>query len=133
MGQSCTESEAERMLTRDVGEAEQGLDRTIPYWGQMSAGMKAALISLSYNTGYQYGDNKHDHLDEILKLKQWNDVPKQLLAYRDDDHIAGDRGVELGVARRRLGEAYLCKGYSSKESRDKAWALGSVVEILKAI
>jgi lysozyme len=130
MGQSCTEAEAEFMLARDVGECERSLSPHIPHWNELSVGSQAALLSLAYNTGYWYGDNKHDTLDESLRLKQWGDLPREILAYRDDNHIPGDQGIELGVARRRLGEAYLCKGFSSKEAYQKAWDKNSVAEIL---
>jgi lysozyme len=133
MGQSCTEAEAEWMLMRDVSECERSLSGSIPHWKDLGFALQSALLSLAYNTGYFFEDGKHDTLDQLLRQRQWRDIPKQLLAYRDDDHIEGDRGVELGVARRRLGEAYLCKGYSPREAKGKAWGVDSVVEILEAI
>jgi GH24 family phage-related lysozyme (muramidase) len=133
MGQSCTEAEAEWMLMRDVGECDRSLSGSIPHWKDLGFALQSALLSLAYNTGYYFEDGKHDTLDQLLKQRQWRDIPKQLLAYRDDDHIEGDRGVELGVARRRLGEAYLCKGYSPKDAKKKAWEFDSVAEILEAI
>jgi GH24 family phage-related lysozyme (muramidase) len=133
MGQSCTEAEAEWMLMRDVGESERSLSGSIPHWKNLGFAIQSALLSLAYNTGYFFEDGKHATLDQFLRQRQWRNIPRQLLEYRDDDCIEGDRGVELGVARRRLGEAYLCKGYSPKDAYDQAWGFDSVAEILKAI
>lgn len=79
------------------------LTNSVPFWGDMTKGQRAALASLAYNTGWTMGDGDHDTLDHYLKSKStWDKVPSAIALYIN----AGSR-VEAGLRARRQEEIKL--------------------------
>ena len=126
MRQSCTMAEAEIMLQRDLFVVRVRLSM-LPNWELMDMGLKAALLSLSFSDGYFNKDGNHDRLDALIQYRHFNNIPKQLLVYNK-----ADGEPVLGIARRRLGEAYLCRHYRASDAKEKAWQCQSIEEIMNA-
>ena len=77
------------------------LEKTIPYWKEMSDGQKSALISFAYNLGaHFYGDNDNfGSITRDLRDKNWTNVPTTLLKYRNPGS-----SFEEGLRKRRTEE-----------------------------
>lgn len=78
------------------------LEKTVPYWSEMSAGQHAALLSLKNNLGWSVGDGYHDTLDNALAARDWIAAGKAFLLYVNP----GSR-VEAGLRNRREAELKL--------------------------
>jgi GH24 family phage-related lysozyme (muramidase) len=124
-GDRCTEVQAELWLKDYLHRCSNEHFKEIPRWEQMTAHQQAALLSLSYNDGYSYGDGNHNSLDAALRDKHWTDIPQILMKYRN-------RGtnVELGLGRRRYAEGSLWKGKSPAEAYKIGWEIESVSEFV---
>ena len=99
-----SEPEAKRMM--EV-MAEQDfwnvLEKTIPYWGEMTDGQKGALLSFSYNLGaYFYNSAGFNTISGCLTDRRWNDVPAAFRLY-----VNPGSAVEAGLRRRREAEINL--------------------------
>ena len=77
------------------------LEKKIPHWNEMSDGQRSALISFAYNLGANfYGDMANfTTITNVLKYKDWPDVPDALLLYRNPGS-----SFEEGLKRRRTEE-----------------------------
>ena len=97
-----TEADARAMLKTTVErDFVSVLEKTIPYWNEMSDGQHSALISFAYNLGaYFYGDTSNfGSISRDLKDKNWANVPTTLLKYRNPGS-----SFEEGLRRRRTEE-----------------------------
>lgn len=102
-----SEADASRMLRGTVdNDFVSVLERTIPYWSEMSDGQHSALISFAYNLGaHFYGDNGNfGSITRDLKDKNWANVPTTLLKYRNPGS-----SFEEGLRRRRTEEGEVWK------------------------
>lgn len=104
LGQTISREMADRLLHRDVSVAGvRTLEQLIPDWGKMTPPMQAALLSFSYNCGWNfYGALGFRSLTAALKTRNWHQVPDALLLYVNP----GTR-VEPGLRRRRQAEGKL--------------------------
>lgn len=92
------------------------LQRSIPYWPEMSDKQKAALCSFAYNNGaYFYGDGQHNTIDRHLRERNWQAVPGALMLYRNP----GDR-TEVGLGRRRRAEGLVWLGWDPAQAISQA-------------
>lgn len=102
-GDKITPVEADMMLRHEVDRISAQLGRTIPYWAEMSANQKSALISFAYNLGeHFYGAAGFSTITSTLRDKRWKDVPAAMFLYRNPG-----TNVEAGLKRRRLAEGNL--------------------------
>lgn len=124
VGDRITEAEAFWLLRRDVEEAYWPC-KNMPFWGEMTAGMRAAIADLNYNEGYAFEDGDHDTLDNALRQKAWNRVGVALQLYDNND--------QLGLSRRRFAEWRLWRGDSPKVAYETAWGKNTVSKIMDAI
>ena len=97
-----SQTEAEKML-KDVVDKDfvSVLEKSIPYWNEMSDGQKSALISFAYNLGANfYGDmDNFGSITRDLRDKNWANVPATLLKYRNPGS-----SFEEGLRKRRTEE-----------------------------
>jgi hypothetical protein len=87
------------------------LGSTIPYWGEMAADQRCALISFAWNLGEDfYSDETNFHTISLrLRNRDWAAVPAALMLYCDPG-----TAVEAGLRRRRQAEGDLWrKGLAS--------------------
>lgn len=101
-GDTITQDGADVLLKWFALETWNTLARTTPYWDQMSPGQKACLLSFSYNTGWQCGDNGFATLNRAIVSRDWPCVPDALMLYVNP----GGRS-ELGLRNRRSREIKL--------------------------
>ena len=81
------------------------LSKTIPYWAEMNANQRSALLSFAYNLGIGfYGSPGFNSITQALKVKNWAAIPDVLLKYRNPGSA-----VEAGLKRRRIAEGDLWK------------------------
>ena len=103
-----SQSQAETYLETTVDKSFVSvLEKTIPYWGEMSDGQKSALISFAYNLGaHFYGDNDNfGSITRALSSKaSWSQVPEMLLKYRNPGSA-----FEEGLRKRRTEEGAVWK------------------------
>ena len=125
---AITQQEADdwfaQILQRDFWEPLQ----SVPHWEEMGDGIRSALLSFAYNTGYRYGADGFNTLNGALKNRNWNDLGRVLILYRKPGSDS-----ELGLARRRYGEYLLARGITGINAHSKAWGMKSVEDILRAI
>lgn len=86
------------------------LERTVPTWGLMGPGQKAAIISFAYNLGaHFYGGNNFKTMTKALSTKDnWKQVPSALMLY-----VNPGSTFEAGLKRRRKAEGELWKKEST--------------------
>jgi GH24 family phage-related lysozyme (muramidase) len=91
-----TEAQADQLILDHIARyCTPGLSK-LPGWARMKNCQQAALISFSYNTGYdRLGTRKFDSLDFAIEKAPWK-VPKFLMLY--DNHGT------YGLTRRRYLE-----------------------------
>ena len=99
-----SEPDAKRMMEN---MAEQDfwnvLEKTIPYWGEMTDGQKGALLSFSYNMGARfYGAPGCNTISNCLSDRAWSAVPEAFMLY-----VNPGTAVEAGLRRRREAEGNL--------------------------
>jgi lysozyme len=97
----------------------------MPRYEIMSDGLRSALLSFCYNTGYAYPTDGFDSLNKVLKNALWRDFPQTLMKY-----CKADGTPLLGLARRRYGEILLSKGILAQQAYTQAWAMESVSQIM---
>lgn len=104
LGQVITQQEADYLLGNKVLNIRIQLERSIPYWEQMSDEQKACLISFAYNLGpnFMYAKSGFETIQKVLREKRWKDVPEALKLYRNPGS-----SVEAGLLRRRVAEGEL--------------------------
>ena len=97
-------SDGDALLHSGVQACASHLAGTIPYWAEMHADQRCALISFAWNLGQNfYGDSDDFRtISRCLRDRAWNDVPAALLLYCNPGS-----SVEAGLRRRRQAEADL--------------------------
>ena len=79
------------------------LEKTVPFWEDMSENQQGALLSFAYNLGARfYGSANFNTITRVLKNKEWSKVPDALYLYRNPG-----TSVEAGLSRRRIAEGDL--------------------------
>jgi len=103
-GQTISRQEGDAELQRQVQVCANHLAGTIPYWQQMDAHQRCALLDFAWNLGSDfYGDEENfGSITCDLKNHDWNQVPQTFLLYCDPG-----TAVEAGLLRRRQAEANL--------------------------
>jgi GH24 family phage-related lysozyme (muramidase) len=105
-GDVITNAQAETYLQNDIKGYAQKLASTVPYWSQMNADQRAALISFAYNLGPGfYGSNGFETISRELRTKNWSSVPAALLLYSNPGS-----NVHAGLLARRKAEGLLWQG-----------------------
>lgn len=96
-----SEADASKMLNNVVEkDFVSVLEKTIPYWDEMSDNQRSALISFAYNLGaHFYGASGFNTISRVLREKKWDEVPAALLLYRNPGSA-----FEEGLRRRRTEE-----------------------------
>lgn len=104
LGDTITRNVAERELLHYVNNRIiPTLEKTIPFWKEMNINQKSALISFAYNLGeHFYGKRVFNTISKVLREKNWSEVPKALLLYRNPGSA-----FEEGLRRRRIAEGKL--------------------------
>ena len=102
-----SQADAEKILRNTVDKSFVSvLEKTIPYWNEMSDGQQSALISFAYNLGaHFYGDTDNfGSITRDLRDKNWDNVPTTLLKYRNPGS-----SFEEGLRKRRTEEGRVWK------------------------
>lgn len=103
MGDNITQAQADQMLLDSVKNEFLPEVSKIPYWSQMTASQKAALIDFAYNNGANFmNSGNHNTISKALREKRWADVPNALLLY-----VNPGSSVQVGLTRRRQAEIVL--------------------------
>ena len=88
------------LLRQEVDRIAAKLRSTVPYWDEMNANQKSALISFAYNLGDGFvGAPGFGTITRALKSRAWKDVPAAILLYRNPGS-----SFESGLKRRRIAE-----------------------------
>jgi len=105
-GQTITRAGADEELQRQAQACANHLAATIPFWPQMDANQRCALLDFAWNLGSDfYGDEDNfGSITRDLRNHDWAQVPQTLLLYCDPG-----TSVEAGLLRRRQAEANLWK------------------------
>lgn len=99
-GDVITQQAAMAELRRELRNMEAYLAQRIPYWAEMNASQRGALLSFAWNLGKNfYGSNGFFSITRALKNKDWASVPAILQRYRNPG-----TSVEAGLLRRRVAE-----------------------------
>lgn len=125
-GQTITPTEAEAELRRQAQACANHLADTIPYWQQMNANQRCALLDFAWNLGPDfYGDDTNfATITRDLKNRDWNQVPQTLLLYCDPG-----TSVEAGLLSRRQAEAHLwCTPVATGDGSPPAQAVKPAAE-----
>jgi GH24 family phage-related lysozyme (muramidase) len=103
-GQTISRAEADGELQRQAQACANHLATRIPFWQQMNANQRCALLDFAWNLGSDfYGDDANfGSITRDLRNKDWTQVPQTLLLYCDPG-----TAVEAGLLRRRQAEAHL--------------------------
>ncbi len=100
---AITEAEAKKLLGQVCEEYWGIISKSIPYWDEMNANQKSALLSFAYNLGpHFFGAQGFSTISRLLSDKDWSGVPAGLLLY-----VNPGTSVEAGLRRRRLAEGEL--------------------------
>jgi len=103
IGETITREEGEKLLIYQLNNEFISPLQKIPYWNEMTDGMKSALISFAYNLGADFYEHPDfNTITRVLREKKWNEVPKALELYRNPGS-----SVENGLRRRRIAESKL--------------------------
>ena len=104
LGDKITREKAELLLTQQLKYNYLAvLEKTVPFWDEMSDNQHGALLSFAYNLGANfYGSPDFNTISRVLKGKEWSKVPDALYLYRNPG-----TSVEEGLARRRIAEGEL--------------------------
>jgi GH24 family phage-related lysozyme (muramidase) len=103
-GDTISRAAADAQLSSGVQACAAHLGSRIPYWAEMAADQRCALISFAWNLGFDfYGDESGFHTISLrLRERDWAAVPSALLLYCDPG-----TAVEAGLRRRRQAEGDL--------------------------
>lgn len=97
---AITKDEALAELKRQLTLLEGSLAKKIPFWSEMNAGQKGALLSFAWNLGENfYGSYGFYTITQTLRFKEWSRMPVVLEMYRNPGSA-----VEFGLLRRRKAE-----------------------------
>jgi lysozyme len=100
LGDKITQAQANELLISQIEKEFLPTLSKIPYWSEMSDGMRGAILSFSYNLGSNfYNSEGFNTITRVLKNKEWGKVPDALYLYRNPGS-----NVEAGLARRRKAE-----------------------------
>jgi lysozyme len=103
IGNTITQEEADDLLYFQLRREFLPSLQKIPYWGEMSDGMRGAILSFSYNLGSNfYNSEGFNTITRVLKNKEWGKVPDALILY-----VNPGSNVEKGLLRRRTAESKL--------------------------
>jgi lysozyme len=103
LGDKITQEQADELLISQIEKEFLPTLSKIPYWSEMSDGMRGAILSFSYNLGSNfYNSEGFNTITRVLKNKEWDKVPDALYLYRNPGS-----NVEAGLARRRKAEGKL--------------------------
>jgi lysozyme len=103
LGDHISRTEAEQLLYNQALQDYVPHLSKIPYWDEMNANQRSALLSFAWNLGARfYGNPGFSTITEALRDKQWAMVPKAMMLYRNP----GSR-VEKGLKIRRQAEGNL--------------------------
>ena len=113
MGDTITEAQAESMLRNLIERDYLPSLREIPYWDEMSARQKGALLCYSWNMGPGFvGDIANFRtINTVLANRDWSAVRNALMLY-----TKANGQVMLGLKRRRHSEACLWEGQSAHDA-----------------
>jgi len=117
-GQTISRQEGDAELQRQAQACANHLAATIPYWQQMDANQRCALLDFAWNLGSDfYGDEDNfGSITRDLKNHDWAQVPQTFLLYCDPG-----TAVEAGLLRRRQAEANLWRSpVSAREASTPA-------------
>lgn len=102
---AITTAEDSAALVLYLPNTEGALNRSMPkVWGSLNKNQQAALISFSFNTGWQCGDAGFDSLNKAITGGKLYNVPVVLKKYTN--------GKLLGLVRRRRAEGLVWYGQS---------------------
>ena len=102
-GDKISQAEATAELKVELGKVAERLEDRIPYWAEMNAAQRGALLSFAWNLGTNfYGSPGFAAITHVLKNRLWKDVPNALKLYRNPGS-----NVEHGLLRRRVAEGTL--------------------------
>ncbi len=104
LGDKISREKADLLLEQQVKyKYLDTLEKTIPFWDEMSDNQHGALLSFAYNLGASfYGSPDFNTITRVLRDKSWSKVPDALYLYRNPG-----TSVEAGLARRRIAEGNL--------------------------
>ena len=103
LGDTITQKEADELLIAQCESQFLPALSKIPYWREMSDGMRGAILSFSYNLGSNfYNSEGFNTITRVLKNKEWGKVPDALILY-----VNPGSNVEKGLLRRRTAESKL--------------------------
>ena len=77
-GKGITESEAEFLMTNDIIEVSEELDRRVPFWNQLDLVRKAALTDMAFNLGIG-GLLKFKKMFAALEILDWQEAAREAL------------------------------------------------------
>jgi lysozyme len=103
-GDRITQEDADKLLKFHLKGFWENLEKTIPYWNEMTANQRGCLLSFSFNTGYTYPMDGFNTLNKCLQFKSWNSLESALQLYVNPGSPA-----EVGLKRRRIAEFKLWK------------------------
>ena len=107
LGDKLTQAEADELLLDEIKKHFLPGLKKVPFWAEMSANQRGALLSFAYNLGVGFvGDyDNFTSINKALSSKEnWKDVPAALYKYRNPGSP-----VEAGLARRRTAEGDVWK------------------------
>ncbi|AFY38897.1 glycoside hydrolase family 24 [[Leptolyngbya] sp. PCC 7376] len=100
-GDTITKEQAERELINNCKKSFLPHLAKIPHFNEMDDNQKGAILSFAYNLGARfYGANNFETITRTLKNKDWGNMRKALILYRNPGS-----NVEAGLLRRRNAEA----------------------------
>jgi hypothetical protein len=102
-GDTITRENADKLLQQEIISCADTLEAAIPYWAEMNANQKAALISFSWNVGISfYGSSGFSTVSRCLRDKLWSGIPAAFALY-----VNPGSPVQAGLERRRAAEIAL--------------------------
>jgi len=102
-GDRITQAEATTELKTELAKLAERLEDRIPYWTEMNAAQRGALLSFAWNLGGSfYGSPGFKTITYALQNRRWKEVPDALKLYRNPGS-----NVEQGLLRRRVAEGTL--------------------------
>lgn len=102
-GDKITQAEATTELRTELAKLAEKLEDRIPYWSEMNAAQRGALLSFAWNLGSNFYDAPgFKTITYVLQNRRWKEVPDALKLYRNPGS-----NVEQGLLRRRVAEGTL--------------------------
>ena len=103
-GQTITPAAADRELDLQARACAAHLAGTVPYWAEMNANQRCALVDFAWNLGDDFYGDEADFasISRDLRNRDWAQVPQTLCLYCDPGTAVSD-----GLLRRRQAEGQL--------------------------